>query len=298
MIPINLASLFPDWNSLDAVRHAHSILELWAIGLFAALMVCDVIAHLIEDTHKAAAKRIERVGLFCFALAVAGELAAYKYGQRNDDLSAGVINSLDAKAGDALKKASDAHTLAKTASDIAGPAKETADEAKGEADSTIIELEGEQKKRVTLENQLGFRELTPAQADAMTGALKPFPQSRIVIAITSPDSAEKRQYAWDMLSIFLSAKWNFVGFRMGAEIEGRIPIGVSVWCGGNPCAASSAVLHNALCAAGIMTTSVSVPEYGSDTILVIGDVRPPLFQDTEHLSVECKTPWPIPKQQP
>ena len=139
MIPQNLALLLPDWDSLDSVRKAHSCLELWAIWLFAALVVCDVVAHLIEDTRKPLAKIFERIGLCCFALAVIAELAAYKYGQRNDDLSAGVIISLDTKSKEALNKASDAYDLAQSASGIAAPAKRTANEAKEKADAVAVQ---------------------------------------------------------------------------------------------------------------------------------------------------------------
>lgn len=156
----NLAILFPDWNSLDSVRNAHSILELCAIWLFAALVVCDVVAHLLEDSRKSLAKIIERIGLCCFAIAVASELIAYKYGQRNDELSAGVITSLSTVAGDALKKAEAAHELAQSASDTAKPAKETADKAKSEADAV-----GEKANTLTGQMSTAEKELADAQAE-------------------------------------------------------------------------------------------------------------------------------------
>jgi hypothetical protein len=155
--PKNLALLFPDWNSLDAVRNAHSLLELWAIWLFAALVVCDVVAHLIEDSRKPLATIFERIGLLCFALAVAAELSAYEYGQRNDELSAGVITSLSTEVGDALKKAGMAHDLAQSASDIANPAKETADKAKGEADAAAKEAKHIDMELVFAQRMLGAR---------------------------------------------------------------------------------------------------------------------------------------------
>jgi hypothetical protein len=141
VISRNLASLLPDWNSLDSVRNAHSHLELWAIWLFVILVVCDVVAHFIEDDRKELAKRFVRFGLLCFALALVAELFAYRYGQRSDELSAGVISSLSQKASAALCDAKAAHDLAQSASTIAKPAKETADKAKVEADAVAKEAE-------------------------------------------------------------------------------------------------------------------------------------------------------------
>ena len=156
MTPKNLALLFPDWNSLDSVRNAHSLLELWAIWLFAVLVVCDIVAHLVEDNRKPLAKIFERIGLCCFALAVAAELAAYKYGQRNDELSAGVIQSLSTEAGEAATKATKAITdsgtalgQSKEAESKSGDAVVKADKIAGklstlsdEADDLGIDLDG------------------------------------------------------------------------------------------------------------------------------------------------------------
>jgi hypothetical protein len=66
------------------------------------------VAHLIEDNHRETAKIFERVGLVCFLVAVIAELGAYKYGERNDELSQGVINSLSEKAKTAFNNASSA----------------------------------------------------------------------------------------------------------------------------------------------------------------------------------------------
>jgi hypothetical protein len=138
---MNLALLMPDWDSLDSVRKAHSSLELWSIWLFAGLVVFDVVAHLIEDRHRSIAKWIERVGLLCFAFAVVAELAAYKYGQRNDALSEQVIFSLDAKAknalvdaSSALTKAGEANTKSQAADSTAGDAQRKVEAVRREAD--------------------------------------------------------------------------------------------------------------------------------------------------------------------
>lgn len=128
----NLA-LLPNWSSLDSVRRAHSDLELAAIVFFALLVVMEALAHNSADEKRK--HLFDTIGIWFFAIAVICELFAYRYGQRNDFLSASVISSLDTKAGDALRKASQAHDLAQSASDIALPAKEKAEKAKGIADA-------------------------------------------------------------------------------------------------------------------------------------------------------------------
>jgi hypothetical protein len=75
-----------DWNSLDSVRDAHSALEGWALVFFALLVVFDVLAHL-ADEHPTREKKLERIGLWCFGVAIVAEIVAYPYGKRNDILA-------------------------------------------------------------------------------------------------------------------------------------------------------------------------------------------------------------------
>jgi len=105
---------FPDWNSLDSVRRAHSGLEGAALVFFALLVVFDVLAHLSSKDEKKE-KLLEKIGLCCFAIAALSEIAAYPYGQRNDTLSEWTIGSLDAKARKADTNASTALTKSETA---------------------------------------------------------------------------------------------------------------------------------------------------------------------------------------
>src|SRR4030081_3114174 len=100
---MHFAIWFPDWNSLDSVRRAHSRLEGSALVFFALLVVSDVLAHLSAE-DKRRETLFEKIGLCCFALAVLAEIAAYPYGQRNDKLSADMISSLSEEAGEAEKK--------------------------------------------------------------------------------------------------------------------------------------------------------------------------------------------------
>ena len=109
----SFAIFIPDWNSLDSVRRAHSNLELAALVFFALLVLFDVLAHFSEGKKRE--KLLERIGLCFFAIAVVAELAAYKYGQRNDTLSEQLIGSLDTRARQASSDASKALTDSGTA---------------------------------------------------------------------------------------------------------------------------------------------------------------------------------------
>lgn len=140
VIPTNFALLLPNWDSLDSVRGAHSHLELWSIQLFAILVVCDVIAHLIQYNHRETAKIAERIGLVCFTLAVIGELGAYEYGQRNDELSGRQIASLDTLA-------KEAETSAREAKTKADEAKTTAAESKTKAE-LVGKMADESKRKI------------------------------------------------------------------------------------------------------------------------------------------------------
>jgi hypothetical protein len=106
--------IFPDWNSLESVRSAHSDLEGAALVFFALLVVFDVLAHFAEE-NKIRGRLFEKIGLCCFAVAVLAEIVAYPYGQRNDALSAQIIRSLDTTAQEAASNASIALTDSRTA---------------------------------------------------------------------------------------------------------------------------------------------------------------------------------------
>jgi hypothetical protein len=79
--------ILPDWNSLESIRFAHSVLEAGAIIFFAALVFLDTMAHSIEEKNPLRSRAFERIGLWCFAVAVLAEIVAYPYSQRNDFLA-------------------------------------------------------------------------------------------------------------------------------------------------------------------------------------------------------------------
>jgi hypothetical protein len=105
---MHFSTLIPDWNSLDSVRRAHSDLEAAALVFFALLVFFDILAHLSTDDKKK--RLLEKIGLYCFAIAVLAEVVAYPYGERNDKLSANMIGLLGEKAGQADKDATQAIT--------------------------------------------------------------------------------------------------------------------------------------------------------------------------------------------
>lgn len=155
----HFAMLFPDWNSLDSVRRAHSELEAAALIFFALLVVFDVLAHISEDKRNE--KLLEKIGLCFFGLAVLAEIAAYPYGQRNDALSAQVIGSLDIKAQRATDNASKALTdssialsQATDAAGIATTAKSIADEAKARAVDATRQVTNLQAQAKSLQHDI------------------------------------------------------------------------------------------------------------------------------------------------
>jgi hypothetical protein len=139
---MHFAIPMPDWNSLDSVRHAHSLLEAVALGFFALLVLFDVLSHFSEDKKRE--RWLEKIALCFFAIAVLAEIVAYPYGQRNDTLSEQIIGSLDAKAREAASNASTALTNSREAETKSSDALEKAGRAqdslgKAEADSNAAQ---------------------------------------------------------------------------------------------------------------------------------------------------------------
>lgn len=162
----------PDWNSLDSVRRAHSILEAVALVFFALLVLFDVLAHFSEDKKKE--RLLEKIGLVFFAVAVLAELAAYPYGQRNDTLAEQVIGSLDAKAREARSSAStalaqsgEAETKSGNALGTANDAKRISGEARHEADSFEKDIVFAKKQAADAESHLAdaLRQATAAEKE-------------------------------------------------------------------------------------------------------------------------------------
>ncbi len=149
---MHFARFLPGWNSLDSARAVHSDLELAALVFFALLVLFDVLAHLSDDKNRE--RRFERIGLWFFGIAVIAELLAYPYGQRNDDLSAQVIGSLDTKAQNAADNASKALTDSKDAETKSGDAVDKAGKANLSSSNAIALARGARKEADSFERDI------------------------------------------------------------------------------------------------------------------------------------------------
>lgn len=174
---MHFASCFPDWNSLDSVRRAHSDLEAAALIFFALLVVCEALAHLSDD--KKAERRFDKIGIVFFALAVLAEIAAYPYGQRNDTLSDQAMASLQTSARDANDRATAAQNRADAAENHAAEVQES----------------------------VAPRRLTGKQASVIAARLLRF-SGQPVVAFSHTFDVESAVLAAEILATLKSAKWD------------------------------------------------------------------------------------------
>jgi hypothetical protein len=211
---MHFAIFIPDWNSLESVRRAHSDLEGAALVFFALLVLFDILANLSKDLKRKTL--LEKTGLCFFAVAVLAEIAAYPYGQRNDELSANMIGSLSAEAaqadakaktaltdsGTAITKAGDADSKAETASDVAGNAQTLARGARTEADSFEKDIVSAKAQAAKAENDL---------ADALQRAAN---AEREIAQIKLPRALdlEQQQGMGNTLSQFKGQSFSFLVF--------------------------------------------------------------------------------------
>jgi hypothetical protein len=178
--------IFPNWNSLDSVRHAHSDLEATGLVFFALLVIAEAFAH---NSEQAKRKHLfDSIGIWFFAIAVLSEIGGYWYGQRNDALSGQVIISLDAKALDAFNKASsaltksgeantkadDAETKSGKAVTASSSALTLARGARQEADSFEQDIKSAQKAATEATAKLADRTLTDGQVISIARELAVF----------------------------------------------------------------------------------------------------------------------------
>lgn len=134
-----LLAILPNWDSLDSVRNAHSDLELAGLVFFALLVIAEAAAH--NSKQEKRKHLFDSIGIWFFAIAVSCEIAAYRYGQRNDALSEQVISSLDVKSRNADTKAQAALEKSSTADAKAGEALTksiAANEGAGKAQDKIV----------------------------------------------------------------------------------------------------------------------------------------------------------------
>src|SRR5580704_2499540 len=146
-----IATILPNWNSLESVRNAHSLLEGWALVFFAALVIFDVVAHMYEDEHRDRSKLFERIALWCFGVAVLAEIVAYPYSRRNDFLS----DQQNAVQRDKIASLDNSTQKLKTDAEIAR--KQAEDEATA---------------RVKIEARVAWRRLTKQQQEEIGSSLE------------------------------------------------------------------------------------------------------------------------------
>jgi hypothetical protein len=247
---------FPDWNSLDSVRHTHSGLEAAALVFFALLVVCEALAQLSDD--KKIERRFDKVGIVFFAIAVLAEIAAYPYGQRNDTLSGQVIVSLDAKSKEALANASSALTKSDAAEKKADGAKEAA----GEAHDRVRDVGNRADK---LEARLAWRTLTPRQQEFIATKLRSLAPQDVDIVLLGTENPEINNLGDVLLKTLKNAWGEHVKLKPKIGLNGT---GVDAGCreGGNEeCAEAVKFIAASLSRYGIVAKRVS--DFDSDTLL-------------------------------
>jgi hypothetical protein len=286
-----LTAWIPFWNSLDAVRRIHSVLELGAIVFFLLLALFDAFAHWTKDKDKE--HKFGAIGIVFFFIAVTCEFLGYAYGQRNDTLSELVIVSLDAKATHASDKAAEALTDSATAitqagaanaesgiaSDSASNAKMLAAGARKEADSFEADISSAKKESERLKEQLADRTLSDAQQLEIAQKLLPFIGQEYRITAYW-DSQESLRIANRIHQSLLAARWKYLPPPQGGAVLLGGLVGVQVWHhpdAEEPTKEAAKALVSLLNAAGILASerlesSVSDPK--SNTILInIGSKR-------------------------
>lgn len=191
---INLAVSLPWWDSLDSVRKVHSDLEVAAIVCFSLLVAFDSAAHLLDKKNPDRARVVAGIGLIFFWLAVTAEIVGYKYGQRNDELSAQVIGSLDSQAKDASAKA---------------------DELKTKADALEMRLDVALTKLDGIDTRIAaqgprYKLLYGKTADKIIAELKPFALQKVEVRFSGSHSSddEMMQVAMRLWYFLKTSGWS------------------------------------------------------------------------------------------
>lgn len=198
--------MFPDWNSLDSVRRAHSDLEANGLIFFALLVIAEVLAHATRNEKRK--HLFETIGIWVFAIAVVSEIAGYPYGQRNDALSEQVIRSLDKLATNAKDASGIALATSAHASAVSDEAIGKADKAEKTADSLDTRMDAASTKLDGLEERLAWRTISPQQYATFGKALLPFANSKVVVFVFDNEDLEAKTFAADLMHFFHdAAKW-------------------------------------------------------------------------------------------
>jgi hypothetical protein len=205
---------------------------------FGLLVMFEVLSHL-SDEHPTRAKRFERIGLWCFGVAVLAEILAYPYGQRNDALSssqdteqrakiAALENSTQAlktEAENARAQAegfkaqiADSDARAKSAEAQVASAKAASDTASAKAESFRLDItkatesasQAEARAaeaNLALERFKAPRTIDQEHFDRLVSKLSQFSGQTFKI-ITFADDMECINFKDRLGNIFLKAKWS------------------------------------------------------------------------------------------
>src|ERR1035437_2628683 len=157
-----------DWDVLESVRKLRSFFEGLAIVLFALLVLFDILAHRSEDKNRERARKLERIGLWFFGLAILAEIITHEYGKRNDDLSENEIRGLSAVSHQARADASAAVANAGDARSVSSQTLTIAQGVRKEAESFQREIESakQQARAAELHIQEAVRESSKAAEEA------------------------------------------------------------------------------------------------------------------------------------
>ena len=197
----------PDWNSLESVRRAHNRFEAFSLVFFALLVVFEALAHLAEG--KPTERTLDKFSIAFFAVAVLAEIAAYPYGQRNDELAQQVIGSLDAEVKEAegnaskavsdsraaLGQATDALTKAGQAAKALGKAESEAKGAQTASSNALALATGAHKEADSFENDIkSAKQQATAAEQHLADALRETAQAQAELdRIKSPRSIVNRE---------------------------------------------------------------------------------------------------------
>jgi hypothetical protein len=150
----------------------------------------------------------DKFGIVFFAIAVLAEIVAYPYGQRNDELSQGIIGSLDAQVKEAgsnaskavndsrtaLGQATDALTKSGKAEQSLGKAEREAKDAHAASSNALTLASGARKEADTFENDIkSAKEQATAAEQHLKDALQEAAQAQAELnRLKSPRSIVNR----------------------------------------------------------------------------------------------------------
>jgi hypothetical protein len=180
-------SFLPDWNSIESVRAAHSLLEGMAIAFFVFLAGLEAIGHMLEKRKHELAEAIEVAGLCVFAIAVIAEFHAYPYSRRLDALS---------EQQDRLQK----ERIAELENSTQG--------LKTEAEKAHKQAEDEAMARVEIEDRVAWRRLSDKQKLEISARLTRFSGQYVAVMYIPRDDQEAGIFSSDIKRVLGKSKWD------------------------------------------------------------------------------------------